>query len=138
MNKLYVFLLGLCCLFIACSQSRKKLISDLSNNDFKYWYRYNKDSLKPYALGYCFFSNGTFIRYYNPDYNKSIRKVNNMPPVYSKPIWKIIDDSTIMIGEKNYFKIIFLNADSVILKSSESSDYLKLHRDKDQVTKVIK
>ena len=138
MNKPYIYLFLLYLFFISCSDSQNELRRDLTNNNFKYWYRYNKDSLKPYSLGYCFFSNGTFIRYYNPDYNKSIRRVNDMPPVYSNPIWKLINDTTIMIGDKNYFKIIFLNTDSVILKSSESNDYLKLHRDKDQITMPVK
>ena len=122
---------------MACSRSQNNWENKLTNNSSKYWYRYNKDPLKPYSLGYCFYSTGTFVRYYNPNNDKHIRMINNMPPVYSDPVWRITKDSTIMIGKGNYFKIIFFNSDSIVLKSIRFNDYLKLHRDMDQMTKPI-
>ena len=120
-----------------CSDSyHKEMVRALSNDSSKYWYRYYQDTLRPYSLGYRIFKDGTFIRYYNPGGNKKSRIIDDTPPVHSKPYWKLIDDSTIMFGEGDYNKIVFLNADSVILQGlkSNTDHYLKLHRDNDQIT----
>lgn len=125
-------------LIVSCSiNSRKEvMIVDLTNDSCKYWYRYYNDTLKPYALGFCLYKNRTFIRYSNPNYERTKRNLYNSP-ILSKPIWEIINDTTIMFGEGDYYKIIILNSDSLILQSVKfkTNDYLKLHRDKDQYTK---
>ena len=125
-------------LFISCAtNTRERTEAKLTNNDLKYWYRYHSDTLKPYSLGYCIFKNGTFIRYYNPNHNKKNRIINDSP-AESKPIWKLINDSTIMFGKGNLYKIVFLNADSMVLSNLEFpslDNYLRLHRDNDQNTK---
>jgi hypothetical protein len=114
------------------------MISDLTNNNFKYWYRYYNDTLKPYALGFCFYKNGTFIEYENPNYDHS-RRLIFKSPILSKPNWKFINDTMMMFGEGDFYEIIALNGDSLILQSvkHKDSNYLKLHRDKDQLTKPL-
>lgn len=123
--------------FLGCNSKREKMIKDLTGNDHKYWYRYNKDTLRPYPIGYCFFKNGTFIGYFNNDWNQNIRIVDKSPEL-SEPIWKIINDSTVMFGKGDTFRILNLNKDSIILRSNYSdSTFLKLKRDRDQATKPL-
>ena len=120
---------------LSCSQSKLKSITYmLTNNGTKYWYRFNKDSLKHYGVGYCFHLNGTFIRYYNPKSDIRIRSILNNPPIYSKPVWKIVNDSILMLGENEYFKIIVINDNNLVLDSEGDSinNYLKLHKEDDQ------
>lgn len=122
--------------FFSCDykNERQKIIFELTNNDYKYWFRYHSDTSKPYALGFCINKNGTYIRYENPDYDISKRRLY-LSPTLSKPIWKIINDSTIMFGEDQYYKILFLNQDSLVLQNlNANKEYLKLFVDKDQFT----
>lgn len=93
------------------------------------------DTLKPYAMGYAFNIDGTYIRYCNPNYNFKLRAVCNENT--AKPIWKIIDDTTIMFGEGVLYKIIAINQDSMVLQHLKCphDPFFKLHRDNDQTTK---
>src|SRR6266496_4730258 len=120
----------------SCSHENREIKKYISNEDFKYWYRYHRDTSKPYAIGYCFKKDGTYIEYCNPNYNRKIRALCNDPNL-SKPIWKIINDSSIMFGEGILYKIIALNQDSMILQNLKfpNDSYIRLHRDKDQITK---
>ncbi len=107
----------------------------LTNNNFKYWFRYYKDTARPYAIGFCVYKDGTYINYINPGWDRNKRQINSNP-VQSKPIWKFIDDTTMMFGEGEKYRIVVLNADSLILQDEILPDrYLKLHRDNDQDTK---
>lgn len=123
---------------MGCSNlSHRKTIKFLSNDSVKYWYRYHQDTQMPYSIGYCINKNGTFTRYYNPGGNRKIRSIDELPPVHSRSVWRVINDSIIMFGEDEYNKILFLNADSIILKGIKPGPdvFLKLHRDEDQSTK---
>ena len=114
------------------------MIKNLTNNKTKYWYRYYKDTLKPYPLGYCFNSNGTFIRYVNPNWDRTRREIITNPS-YPNAIWKFVDDSTIVLGANVNYKIITLTEERLILMRIDVLDgnisYLKLHKEKDQITK---
>lgn len=120
--------------FLSCDTNtqREKMVFALTNDSNKYWYRYHNDTSKPYALGFRFDKNGTYFRYENPNYDVTKRKLFSSPTL-SKPIWKIIDDSTLMFGEGIFYRILFLNHDSIVLQNLKvQSSYLKLHRDNDQ------
>ncbi|MDQ6755392.1 MAG: hypothetical protein M3004_00500 [Bacteroidota bacterium] len=109
------------------------MVRDLTNGNFKYWYRYSNDTSKPYAIGYCFYKNGTFIEYNNDAGSRLIFH----SPVLSKPYWKLINDTTMMFGEGDLYKIMFFNGEDLILRNLKipTNDSLKLHRDRDQYTK---
>jgi hypothetical protein len=137
----YILAVWILVTFTRCSYlSGKEKIRYLSNGGEKYWYRYHQDTLKPYSLGYCINKNGTFIRYFNPRGDRKMRIKDEYPPVHSKPIWKVINDTLIMFGKDYFYKIMFLNSDSIILKSINpgSDGYLKLHKDPDQNLKIIR
>jgi len=139
MNKIfqYIILILLTLFVYSCNnRNTKQMIKDLTNNNFKYWYRYNRDTLKPYSLGFCFYNNGTYIRYINLSTDRKKRTLNNNP-VYSKPYWEFIDDTTLLFDRVHIYKIVILNANSLIFQDSKPPyDYFKLHRDNDQDTKI--
>jgi|GEM_PF-6414159 len=138
MKKGILYIIFLFCI-CSCKTKKKTLIHDLCNNNYKYWYRYNKDTLKPYSIGFCFYKNGTYVRYINTDapVNKRKRLLDN-DPVYPKPYWEFIDDTAILFDKVSVLKIIFFNQDSLILQdlTHPNRGYLKLHRENDQETKI--
>lgn len=133
MNKFYLGISMFLFLLGSCSQKKTdQMVKDLTDGNFKYWYRYNKDTLKPYTIGYCFYQNGTFV-----EYNNIGNRLVFQSPVLSKPYWKFINDTTMVFGEGDLYRIILLNSDDIILKNLnfETNDFLKLHIEKDQFTK---
>ncbi len=133
-----IYILGVTLFFIGCSGNQERIKRTLTNDNFKFWFRYHRNPERPYSLGYCFYSDGTFTRYFYPDSNKNIRIINESPSIFSEPIWKIVDDSTLMIGKDDFFKIIAITMDSVVLKGKAEDDFLKLHVERNQITKPIR
>lgn len=131
-------------LLAACSNKNSltdKMIYDLTADSCKYWIRYHKDPLKTYKQGFCINKDGYFIRYYYPRKSDGkIRAINDDPiSFYTKPVWKILNDSTIMFGEGDSSRIILLDSNNLILQNLRFKDsFLKLYREQDQNTKPQK
>lgn len=128
-------------MLFSCSEPElNKLVHNLTGGNKKFWYRYNKDTSKHYGLGYCIINDTTFIRYYiHNDSGKNTRIILNSPPIFSKPIWKFVNDSVLMFGENEYYRIILINDNNLILQSVNDSanNFLKLHKEYDQSSPIL-
>lgn len=123
-------------LLVGCNRNKNRMVRDLTNNNYKYWYRYHKDTAKPYSLGFCINRDGTYISYYKDNNDRETRVIYRSP-MLPEPVWKIIDDSTIMFGKGDLYRILSFNQDSIILQSKAFDGYLKLKKDADRQTKPI-
>jgi hypothetical protein len=122
-------------LISACSRNSERVRSFIANKNVKYWYRYYKNPAKPYTLGYRFNKDGTYTYYcIVKDTNRIVRAIVSSPSL-PRPIWEVVSDTVLMFGQDEYYKIRFIKNDSIILKSLNDNEFLKLHRDTDQETK---
>jgi hypothetical protein len=122
-----------------CNSGRQgKLNTALAGDTLKYWRRYSNDFPTTYCGGFCFYSNGTYVKY-ECKFRTSERYIDNLLAPEINRIWKIVNDSTMMFGEGFLYKIIYLNNDTLILDNlkSDTGEYLTMTVDKDQVTKPI-
>jgi hypothetical protein len=134
--KQYLLFQVLLTLIICSCHSTNTKEAYLTNDSCKYWFRYYKNPLKPYALGYRICKDGTYQYYYKNDSSERIL-INS--PVLPKSIWRFINDTTMEYGKGRIVKIEFLNSDSLILLDTNFplDDPLRLHRDNDQTTRPI-
>ncbi|MFP5041644.1 hypothetical protein [Parasediminibacterium sp. JCM 36343] len=129
--KTICFYFAFCSIMTSCLQKKHEvIIQNLTNNEIKCWYHYYNDTSKPYFIGFCFSIDGTYKDY---DRKKHIFLTEHTP-LDPTPLWKLLNDSTLMFGDGFYYKIIYLNNDSIVLENvAIKGSYIRLHRDTSHV-----
>lgn len=135
----YLVLVPIFVVILGCDFGRQdKFNTELTGDTLKYWRRYSNLLTTKYCGGFCFYSNGTYSGY-QCEFKTGVRYVNELFPE-EKRIWKLVNDSVMVLGDGFLYKIVYFNNDSLILDNLQvngTDEYLKLTVDKDQVTQPV-
>ena len=119
-NRNILFLLFI--LFVSCTESKKEVLTEfLTNGSKKYWVRVMDNPIKRYK-GVSFDIKGTYDEFVISDSGYRTKS-----PLWSYPVWKLINDHTISDGNGDTLKIEYINDEIVVFNNlSTKRKYRKI------------
>jgi hypothetical protein len=117
--------------FTACANNSNKqgVYTVLSNDSdsVSYWRFYSVDTRSKKG-GIGFYQNGNFSQYVKENEDTAVL----LYAPFVKTAWRIIDDSTIMLGEGFNFRVVYCSSDSIVIRDLKESEVYFLAKEANQ------